>query len=148
MFTIRQTTHSPLLEFICFPYAYNSDWWGHLELSVWQARICWGHQAHTFRMGAMKYISSICYFLHSNALLRHCLFVKSYIHIQPSECWYWNIPGQFDRYHGYWWPGSCYWQPWYWLCIRIYTGLILGLRPANERRRYKVTPSLVGWGQK
>ena len=24
-------------------------------------------------------------------------------------------------------------------------GLILGLRPANERRRYKVTPSLIGW---
>ena len=26
-------------------------------------------------------------------------------------------------------------------------GLILGLRPANERRRYKVTPSLIGWAQ-
>ena len=25
--------------------------------------------------------------------------------------------------------------------------LILGLRPANERRRYKVTPSLIGWGR-
>ena len=24
---------------------------------------------------------------------------------------------------------------------------ILGLRPANERRRYKVTPSLIGWAQ-
>ena len=22
-----------------------------------------------------------------------------------------------------------------------------GLRPANERRRYKVTPSLIGWAQ-
>ena len=29
----------------------------------------------------------------------------------------------------------------------MYTGLILGLRPANERRRYKVTPSLIGWAQ-
>ena len=28
---------------------------------------------------------------------------------------------------------------------RMYAGLILGLRPANERRRYKVTPSLIGW---
>ena len=27
------------------------------------------------------------------------------------------------------------------------TGLVLGLRPANERRRYKVTPSLIGWAQ-
>ena len=26
-------------------------------------------------------------------------------------------------------------------------GLILGLRPANERRRYKVTPSLIGWAR-
>ena len=28
-----------------------------------------------------------------------------------------------------------------------FTGLILGLHPANERRRYEVTPSLVGWAQ-
>ena len=27
------------------------------------------------------------------------------------------------------------------------TGLILGLHPANERRRYKVTPSLIGRAQ-
>ena len=26
-------------------------------------------------------------------------------------------------------------------------GLILGLRPANGRRRYKVTPPLIGWAQ-
>ena len=26
-------------------------------------------------------------------------------------------------------------------------GLILRLRPANERRRYKLTPSLIGWAQ-
>ena len=28
-----------------------------------------------------------------------------------------------------------------------HTGLILGLRPANERRRYFVTTSLIGWAQ-
>ena len=28
-----------------------------------------------------------------------------------------------------------------------YSGLILGLRPTNERRRYIVTTSLIGWGQ-
>ena len=27
------------------------------------------------------------------------------------------------------------------------TGLILGLRPANKRRLYNVTPSLTGWAQ-
>ena len=34
----------------------------------------------------------------------------------------------------------------YWKWIQE-AGLILGLRPANERRRYKVTPSLIGWAQ-
>ena len=28
-----------------------------------------------------------------------------------------------------------------------YFRLTLGFRPANERRRYKVTPSLIGWVQ-
>ena len=32
-------------------------------------------------------------------------------------------------------------------CTYMYTELILGSRPANERRRYKVTPSLIGWAQ-
>ena len=27
----------------------------------------------------------------------------------------------------------------------IYTRLILGLHPLNDRRRYKVTTSLIGW---
>ena len=30
---------------------------------------------------------------------------------------------------------------------QIWAGLILDLRPANERRRYKVTPSLFGRAQ-
>ena len=30
---------------------------------------------------------------------------------------------------------------------RQIAGLILGLRPANERRRYKVTPSLISLAQ-
>ena len=29
----------------------------------------------------------------------------------------------------------------------MFTGQILGLRPANERRRYKVTPSPIDWAQ-
>ena len=29
----------------------------------------------------------------------------------------------------------------------VYAGLILGLRAANERRRYFVTMSLIGWAQ-
>ena len=27
------------------------------------------------------------------------------------------------------------------------SGVILGLHPVNETRRYKVTPSLIGWAQ-
>ena len=34
-----------------------------------------------------------------------------------------------------------------WLYVGVVSGLILGLRPANERRRFKVTPSLNGWEQ-
>ena len=37
------------------------------------------------------------------------------------------------------------------LCLALtgiyITGLILGLRPTNERRRYFVTTSLIGWAQ-
>ena len=34
------------------------------------------------------------------------------------------------------------------ICQELYTtGLIFGLHPANERRRYKVTPPLIGWKQ-
>ena len=32
-------------------------------------------------------------------------------------------------------------------CIMFLLGLILGLHPANEGRRYKVTPSLTRWAQ-
>ena len=40
-------------------------------------------------------------------------------------------------------------QKTHWFCPSelAISGLILGLRPANERRRYKVTPSLIGWAQ-
>ena len=31
--------------------------------------------------------------------------------------------------------------------MEMVTRLILGVRPANERRRYNVTPSLIGWVQ-
>ena len=33
------------------------------------------------------------------------------------------------------------------LWIGVCAGLMLDLHPANERRRYKVTPSLIGWVQ-
>ena len=31
--------------------------------------------------------------------------------------------------------------------LKPYTGLILGMHLANEKRRYKVTPSFIGWAQ-
>ena len=33
------------------------------------------------------------------------------------------------------------------IVLKAESELILGLRPANERRRYQVTPSLIGWAQ-
>ena len=35
----------------------------------------------------------------------------------------------------------------WWGCDTQCAGLIVGLRPANERRRYFVTTSLIGWSQ-
>ena len=35
----------------------------------------------------------------------------------------------------------------YWISFITVTGLILGLHPANERRRYFVMASLIGWVQ-
>ena len=31
--------------------------------------------------------------------------------------------------------------------VAYIAGLIIGLRQPNERRRYKVTPSLIGWAK-
>ena len=33
------------------------------------------------------------------------------------------------------------------LGAKTLAGLILGLHPANKRRRYKETPSVIGWAQ-
>ena len=41
----------------------------------------------------------------------------------------------------------CMTCPCYWRWRAYITGLILGLCPANEGRRYQVTPSLIGWAQ-
>ena len=58
--------------------------------------------------------------------------------------------------------GACYTMSWHNDGLRVHhasisdwiyewdnalSGLILGLHPGNERRRYKVTPSLIGWAQ-
>ena len=34
-----------------------------------------------------------------------------------------------------------------WQSMQYILGLILGFHPANERRHYKVTASLIGWAQ-
>ena len=43
------------------------------------------------------------------------------------------VTGKIGQYHHYWWLGP--------------SGLIQGLCPANERQRYFVTMSLIGWAQ-
>ena len=57
----------------------------------------------------------------------------------PQLPW-WTAPAtlqpQVKGYSHYLYHGKLY-----------HTGLILGLRPANERRRYFVTTSLIGWAQ-
>ena len=48
------------------------------------------------------------------------------------------------------WSFCCEEFGWNWLCnngTALYAGLILGLRPANERWCYFVTMSLIDWAQ-
>ena len=53
------------------------------------------------------------------------------------------MQGVFHRFKKY---AICYAIAIMYAIYRV-TGLILGLCPTNERRRYKVTPSLIGWAQ-
>ena len=60
-------------------------------------------------------------------------------------------PLSWHKHGGCWWPGDYLTadnqQPPCWSMAMGITGLILGLRPANERRRYFLTTSLIGWAQ-
>ena len=48
------------------------------------------------------------------------------------------------RLLGYDWDLTRFQSEMYFLWI---AGLVLGLQPANKRRRYKVTPPAIGWAQ-
>ena len=67
--------------------------------------------------------------------------------MQHTEIYYtrvvhWNVVIlRVDSDTSWQYPYMCYFH------IDYVSGLILGLRSANERRRYKVTPSLIGWAQ-
>ena len=57
----------------------------------------------------------------------------------------WSINIQYSPYMFVNPPiGSLIWNIQNWV---YNAGLILGLHPVNEKRRYKVTPSLIGWLQ-
>ena len=60
--------------------------------------------------------------------------------VEADKRWVTKEVSQFART---WAPKLCG----VWLTIIGRSGLILGLHPANERRCYKVTPSLIGWAQ-
>ena len=60
-----------------------------------------------------------------------------HIHVQ---IWDWHVRLKDGTYNATRW--------YYNISLTLhYIGLILGLRPASERRRYKVTPSLICWAQ-
>ena len=50
-----------------------------------------------------------------------------------------QVPGNTTR-ESFWWRHGAE-------TLYALPGLMLGLRPGNERRRYKVIPSLIGWTQ-
>ena len=74
----------------------------------------------------------------------HCLLDKTnYIHHATS----WDYLSMYNLWCK---PVSLYIQTFSYTLGRHHDespGLILGLRPANERRRYKVTTSVIGWVQ-
>ena len=76
--------------------------------------------------------------------------ILTYYQLNPQEHTSVNFQSKYKSFH---------WTKCIWKCSHLvqtsvsscvtkldsYLGLILGLQPANERRRYKVTPSLIGW---
>ena len=59
-----------------------------------------------------------------NVIPTYLISIKLVLVIKRAPCWHVSLSWLYPR-----------------------SGLILGLPPANERRRYKVTPSLIGWAQ-
>ena len=80
-------------------------------------------------------------FHNSQLQTRPCLLWSSLYFITEvttfRRSWNWICLGPWIRHR-------LAWRAW---AAHRDTGLIPGLCPANERRRYKVTPSLIGWVQ-
>ena len=107
-----------------------------LSLHYWQSHM----------LGKLESISSI--------LLEQILFRLQSISFHWPINVYWTASQCLSRltknFYLHWWPsvhGIYMNGPEGWLLWTPITGLILGLRSANERQRYKVTPSLIGWAQ-
>ena len=59
-----------------------------------------------------------------------------------------NVDLSSNAFHGIPWEQHLqFFIDYIFILLITITGLILGLHPANERRRYKVMPSLIGWAQ-
>ena len=96
----------------------------------------------------LSYCTDLCIWIHTQMKYetRNVLFwwyigqcgaldLREVIHVTLS------VLGQGKRWE--WWNvGSCQSD-----AVYDITGVILGLRPANERRRYFVTTSIIGWAQ-
>ena len=66
----------------------------------------------------------------------------------PFMCWNWYIPGEWGHCRSCWCPVSLRRQVIISMVLTMLNkqaGIILCMRPANERRRYSVTSSLIGW---
>ena len=100
----------------------------------------------------MQGLTSHRIFVYMHGLYLQC---KAKLSINLQACVKWNhmyFHQCFATYTVSWWqdivlrssytPVTCYS-----ISLSLWTGLILGFRPANERRRYFVTASLIGWAQ-
>ena len=97
-----------------------------------------------------NYIYSLewCVYLLVREILQSCNNLEYEIHIYkltPVTC-HLHIQSLYKQHASMIWQ-STFRKKWWNFALPRKAGLILGLRPANERRRYKVTPSLTGWTQ-
>ena len=79
----------------------------------------------------------------TDAYIRQSALMSSH-YLWLNNIWRANFNKIAGNHWYYYWEFTCRSLSCYIVFVCVCQGLILDLRPANERRRYKVTPSLIG----
>ena len=136
-------THLPLMPHICVnelghhwfsqwlvacsaPSHYLNQWWLIVNWTPGN-KFQWNLNRNSFIFSQENALENVVWKM--SAILSPPQCVKPFINLAPDLCF---IEHQRSR-------GWCH--------VLLFTWLSLGLHPANERRRYFVTTSLIGWAQ-